>query len=84
MTRAFRCANPALFAKAYRSATRYGVAVWNPTADVQPLAITTADGRPLHWTGADGALADLLPAQEVALGVTSDLHSTQPVPPTPP
>ena len=64
-------ANPALFAKAYRSATRFGVAVWNPTTEAQPLAITTADGGALHWEGPDGPLTEMLPAQEVALGITS-------------
>lgn len=64
-----RCANPALFAKAYRSAAHFGVAVWNPTSDAQPLAITTADGRPLSWAGVDGAFTESLPAQEVALGL---------------
>jgi len=64
-----RCTNPALFAKAYRSTTRFGVAVWNPTPDEQPLSITTADGQSLSWTSPDGTVTDILPAQEVALGI---------------
>lgn len=68
-TEGFACDNPALFAKAYRSPTRYGVAVWNPTADAQPLAITAAAGPSLTWTGPDGPVAGRLPPQGVALGV---------------
>jgi len=68
----FVCTNPALFAKAYRSNNRYGVAVWNPTQEEQALAITTADGKALSWMGVEGPVHNVLPAQDVALG-TLDL-----------
>ncbi len=63
-------ANPHLFAKAYRGADCFGVAVWNPMEEPQPLAITTTDGRSLTWTGPDGPVDESLPAQGVALGIT--------------
>ncbi len=66
-TEGFTCANPALFAKAYRSEGRYGIAVWNPTEDAQGLAIA-AEGREVTWMGPEGAIRDALPAQGVAVG----------------
>jgi hypothetical protein len=67
-TEGFRSDNPALFAKAYRHGARYGIAVWNPTGEEQPLAIT-ADAGALTWTGPEGPIEGMLPAQGVALGV---------------
>jgi len=70
-TEGMHCNNSALFAKAYRSEDRYGIAVWNPTPEPQPLAITTNDGRRLDWVGIDGLVGENLPAQGVAFGVIS-------------
>ncbi|MHB9132758.1 MAG: DUF6259 domain-containing protein [Armatimonadota bacterium] len=67
-TEGMRNNNPALFAKAYRGETSFGVAVWNPTDEEQPLHITTEDGRSLRWAGPDGVIDGVLPAQGVALG----------------
>jgi hypothetical protein len=63
--------NPTLFAKSYRSEKLYGIAVWNPTNDPQPLDIKTKDGVELKWTGPDGIVVGELPGQGVALGVVS-------------
>jgi hypothetical protein len=60
--------NPALVAKSYRSAGRFGVAVWNPTDAPQPLALRSE--APLTWTTLDDTVVDPLPPGGLALGVT--------------
>jgi hypothetical protein len=69
-TDGFNCANPALFAKAYRSDKRFGIAVWNPTGEAQPLTIAADDNMHLQWIGPDGPLGSSIPANGVALAVT--------------
>jgi hypothetical protein len=70
-TDGFNCANPALFAKAYRSDKRFGIAVWNPTGEAQALVIATDDDMHLQWIGPDGPLGNSIPANGVALAVTA-------------
>ena len=68
-TEGMRNDNPALFAKAYRSEHAFGIAVWNPSDEEQPLTIVHEHDAPLRWHSPDGVLTDTLPAHGVALAV---------------
>ncbi len=60
--------NPHLVAKSYHSATRFGVAVWNPTDAPQPLALHT--NVPVEWATLEDTALDPLPPGALALGVS--------------